>query len=210
MIEEYNVLIHSAIRMVVDGKVIYVDPYLLDREYNDADYICITHAHYDHFSPEDIAKVKKEDSIIVITEDIYVNVLKLGFKENRIVIVEPGKKYNIEGMLLETISAYNVDKHFHPKENGWVGYIFHFTASTVYVAGDTDITEEALNVYCDLAFVPVGGTYTMDYGEAAKLINRIKPAVVVPIHYGSVVGSEEDAKNFKCLLNSNIICEIKM
>ena len=100
--------------------------------------------------------------------------------------------------------------HFHPKENGWVGYIFHFTASTVYVAGDTDITEEALNVHCDLAFVPIGGTYTMDYGEAAKLINRIKPAVVVPIHYGSVVGSEEDAKNFKCLLNSNIICEIKM
>ena len=98
MIEDYNVLIHSAIRMVVDGKVIYIDPYLLDREYNDADYICITHAHYDHFSPDDIKKVKKDNSIIIITEDVYVNVLKIGFKENRIVIVEPGKKYNIDGM----------------------------------------------------------------------------------------------------------------
>ena len=81
MIEDYDVLVHSAIRMVVDGKIIYIDPFSLEKNYNDADYICITHAHYDHYSPEDIEKVKKDDSIILITEDLYVNVLKLGFKE---------------------------------------------------------------------------------------------------------------------------------
>ncbi len=210
MIEDYDVLVHSAIRMVVDGKIIYIDPFSLEKNYNDADYICITHAHYDHYSPEDIEKVKKDDSIILITEDLYVNVLKLGFKENRIVIVEPEKKYNVEGLLIETVSAYNVDKQFHPKENGWVGYIFKCTTSRVYVTGDTDVTPEALKVHCDLIFVPVGGTYTMDYGEAARLVNTIKPTIAVPIHYGKIVGSSEDAKNFKCLLNSNIICEIKM
>lgn len=210
MIEDYDVLCHSAIRIVVDGKVIYVDPFGLEKEYNDADYICITHSHYDHFSPDDIYKVKKDDTIILITEDIFVNTLKLGFKENRIVIVEPEKKYNVSGLLVETVRAYNLDKTFHPKENDWVGYVFTFTTSRVYVAGDTDATEEAMNVICDLAFIPIGGTYTMDYAQAARLVNNIRPAIVVPTHYGKVVGSREDAKNFKCLLNSNIECEIKI
>ncbi len=210
MIEDYDVLCHNAIRLVVDGKVIYIDPFGLEKEYNDADYICITHSHYDHFSPDDILKVKKEDSIILITEDIFVNTLKLGFRENRIVIVEPNNKYNIEGLLVETVRAYNNDKAFHPRENDWVGYIFTFKTSRVYVAGDTDDTEEAYSVICDLAFVPIGGTYTMDYAQAARLINSIRPAIVVPTHYGKIVGSSEDAKNFKCLLNSNIVCEIKI
>ena len=208
MIEDFKVLFHSAIRIVADNKVIYVDPYGLKEKYNDASYICITHSHFDHFSPEDIKKVKNNESIIIITEDIYVDVLKLGFKENKIVIVEPNKKYQINGLLLETISAYNIDKGFHPKENGWVGYIFNFEYERIYVAGDTDIIPENLNVKCDLAFVPVGGTYTMDYSEAAKLVKKIQPTIVVPTHYGSVVGSQQDAKNFKCLLNSKIECKI--
>lgn len=208
MIEEFNVLCHSAIRIVADKKVIYVDPFGLEKRYNDADYICITHAHYDHFSPEDIKRVKNNDSIILITEDIYQDVVKLGFRENRIVIVDPGQKYNIKGLLVETVPAYNLDKAFHPKQNGWVGYIFNIGFEKVYVAGDTDITPEALKVNCDLAFLPVGGTYTMDYAEAAKLANVLKPAIVVPIHYGKIVGSIQDAKNFKCLLNNNIECKI--
>ncbi len=210
MIEKFEVLCHSAVRIVADNKIIYVDPFSLEKSYNDADYICITHAHYDHFSPEDIQKVKKDDSIIVITEDIYTNVLKLGFKENRIVIVEPEKKYNVNNLMIETVKAYNIDKAFHPLENGWVGYIFNLECERIYVAGDTDITPEALNVHCDLAFVPVGGTYTMDYAQAAKLVNHIRPTIVVPIHYGKIVGSANDALSFKSLLDKNIECKIMM
>ena len=113
-------------------------------------------------------------------------------------------------MLIETVSAYNIDKTFHPKANGWVGYIFNLEYERIYITGDTDITPEALNVKCDLMFVPVGGTYTMNYVEAAKLVNHIMPTIVVPIHYGSVVGTAEDAKNFKCLLNSKIECKIML
>ena len=123
MIESFNVICHSAIRIVADNKIIYIDPFGIEKEENDADYICITHSHYDHFSPEDILKVKNESTIIVITEDIYVNVLKLGFKENKIVIVEPNNKYNINNLMIETVSAYNVNKTFHPKEK-WLGRIY--------------------------------------------------------------------------------------
>lgn len=208
MIEDFKVLCHSAIRIVADKKVIYVDPFGIEKRYNDADYICITHAHYDHFSPEDIKRVKNNDSIILITEDIYQDVVKLGFRENRIVIVDPEQKYNIKGLLVETVRAYNINKAFHPKSNNWVGYIFEFGLERVYVAGDTDVTPEILKIKCDLAFLPVGGTYTMDYAEAAKLANVLKPTIVVPIHYGKIVGSIQDAKNFKCLLNNNIECKI--
>lgn len=208
MIEDFKVLCHSAIRIVADKKVIYVDPFGIEEKLNDADYICITHSHYDHFSPEDILKVKNNDSIILITEDIYVNVLKLGFKENKIVIVDPDKKYKVKDLYVETVSAYNIDKAFHPKSNLWVGYILNLGYERIYIAGDTDITPEALRVKCDLAFIPIGGTYTMDYAEAAKLVNVIKPTIVVPTHYGKIVGNVQDAKNFKCLLNSNIDCKI--
>ncbi len=208
MIENFEVLCHSAIKLEIDGMKIYSDPYLLKKSTNDADYILITHSHYDHFSPDDILKVRNDNTIIIITEDLYVEVLKLGFKENNIVIVEPENKYKIKDLCIETINAYNEDKKFHPKENGWVGYIIDLEYERVYIAGDTDATKEAKSVKCDLAFLPVGGTYTMDYAQAAKLANILMPTIVVPMHYGSVVGSSEDAKNFKCLLNSKIHCKI--
>ncbi len=208
MIENFEVICHSAIKIVAQDKVIYIDPYEIPNSPNDADYILITHSHYDHFSPDDILKVKNENSIIVITEDIYVETLKIGFMENKVVIVEPNQKYQIKELFIETVNAYNIDKTFHPKENGWVGYVIDFGYERVYIAGDTDNTKEAQSVSCDLAFLPVGGTYTMDYAEAAKLANKLMPTIAVPTHYGSVVGSLEDAKNFKCLLNSKIDCKI--
>ena len=208
MIEEFSVLCHSAVRIVADNKIIYIDPFGIEKIKTDADYICITHSHYDHFSPEDILKLKNDNTIILITEDIDVNVLKLGYKENKIVIVDPNKKYKINDLCVETVSAYNINKAFHPKENEWVGYIFNLDYERIYVAGDTDITPEALNVKCDLAFLPIGGTYTMDYAEAAKLANSIMPTIVVPTHYGKIVGTVQDAKNFKSLLDSKINCKI--
>ncbi len=208
MIDSFNVICHSAIRIVADNKTIYIDPFGIEDESKDADYICITHSHYDHFSPDDILKVKNDNTIILITEDIYVDALKIGFKENKIVIVEPNQKYKINDLMIETVRAYNIDKAFHPKENGWVGYIINLECERIYISGDTDIIPEILNIKCDLAFVPVGGTYTMDYAQAAKLINTIKPTIVVPTHYGKIVGTREDAKNFKCLLDSDIECKI--
>ena len=205
MLENFKVLCHSSIKY--DGeKVIYIDPFKIKEESKDADIIFITHSHYDHFSKEDINKIKKEDTIIVITKDLEKEALNLGFK--KIIVVEPNKEYEIEDIKVETIPAYNINKKFHPKGNNWVGYIIHINGVSYYIAGDTDITEENKSVKCDVAFVPIGGTFTMNYEESASLVNEIKPKIVVPIHYGEIVGTKQDAEKFKELIDKNIKCEI--
>ena len=203
MLENIEVLYHSSIRINKE-KTIYIDPFKIDRNYNDADIVFITHDHYDHYSEEDIDKVINENTTIIIPEELLTKLLKKGINKNAIITVEPNEKYVVQGIKFETIPAYNTNKTFHPKKNGWVGDIIIINGIRYYIAGDTDITEENKKVKCDVAFVPVGGTYTMDFKEAANLINEIKPKIAIPIHYGSVVGTEQDAIDFIRLLHPEI------
>ena len=203
MLENIEVLYHSSIRINKE-KTIYIDPFKIDKNYNDADIVFITHDHFDHYSEEDIDKVINENTTIIIPEELLTKLLKKGINKNAIITVEPNEKYVVQGIKFETIPAYNTNKTFHPKKNGWVGYIIIINGIRYYIAGDTDITEENKQVKCDVAFVPVGGTYTMDFKEAANLINEIKPKIAIPIHYGSVVGTEQDAIDFIRLLHPEI------
>ena len=203
MLENIEVLYHSSIRINKE-KTIYIDPFKLDRNYNDADIVFITHDHYDHYSEEDIDKVINENTIIIIPEELLTKLLRKGINKNAIITVEPNEKYMVQGIKFETIPTYNTNKTFHPKENDWVGYIITLDGIRYYIAGDTDITEENRKVKCDVAFVPVGGTYTTDFKEAAQLINEIQPKIAVPIHYGSVVGTKQDATDFIKLLHPEI------
>ena len=203
MLENIEVLYHSSIRINKE-KIIYIDPFKINKNYNDADIIFITHDHYDHYSEEDIDKVINENTTIIIPDELLTKLLRKGINKNAIITVEPNEKYMVQGIKFETISAYNTNKTFHPKENGWVGYIIIINGIRYYIAGDTDITEENKQVKCDVAFVPVGGTYTTDFKEAAQLINEIQPKIAVPIHYGSVVGTKQDATDFIKLLNPSI------
>ena len=203
MLENIEVLYHSSIRINKE-KTIYIDPFKIDKNYNDADIVFITHDHYDHYSEEDIDKVINENTIIIIPEELLTKLLRKGINKNAIITVEPNEKYMVQGIKFETIPAYNTNKTFHPKENDWVGYIITLDGIRYYIAGDTDITKENRKVKCDVAFVPVGGTYTMDFKEAAQLVNQIQPKVAVPIHYGSVVGTKQDAEEFIKLLHTNV------
>ena len=203
MLENIEVLYHSSIR-ISKNKVIYIDPFKIDKDYNDADIIFITHDHFDHYSEEDIDKVINENTTIIIPEELLTKILRKGINKNAVITVESNKEYMVQGIKFKTIPAYNTNKTFHPKENGWVGYIITLDDIRYYIAGDTDITEENRKVKCDVAFVPVGGTYTMDFKEAAQLINEIQPKIAVPIHYGSVVGTKQDATDFIKLLHSSI------
>ena len=200
MLDNIEVLCHSSIRLNKE-KIIYIDPFKINENYNDADIIFITHDHYDHYSEEDIDKVKKEDTIFIVPEELLTKLLRKGYNKNDIITVEPNKQYMVEGIKFETVLAYNTNKAFHPKENEWVGYIIELKGIKYYIAGDTDITEENKKVKCDVAFVPVGGTYTMDFKEAASLINEIKPKIAVPTHYGDIVGTNQDATDFIRLLH---------
>ncbi|MBR6034336.1 MAG: MBL fold metallo-hydrolase [Clostridia bacterium] len=202
MEENVEVLIHSSIR-ITGEKTIYIDPFKISQAWNDADYIFVTHDHYDHYSEADIDKVKNENTIYIVPESLTNKLLAKGIASKKVISVKPNCNYTVGTISFETVPAYNINKPFHPKENGWVGYVIDVNNLRYYIAGDTDITEENKKVKCDVALVPVGGTYTMNAKEAAELVNTIKPKVAIPIHYGDIVGTKKDAQDFLNLIDLN-------
>lgn len=182
---------------VIGTKIIYFDPLEIDEEPHDADLIFITHEHYDHFSPTDISKVLKEDTLIVVPESMLNMVTGCKFLAQDIRGIRPAQTEEFSGIKCQGIPAYNIDKPYHPKDNNWLGYLIDFDGNTFYIMGDTDVTSEANFVEADVIFVPIGGKYTMDALEAATFINSKKPKGVVPIHYGSTEVVEEFIKRLE-------------
>ena len=194
---------HSSIK-ITTNKTIYFDPYLIETENHDADIIFITHDHHDHFSIEDIKKVEKEDTVFIIPENMY-NLLG---GEN-VIVINPNEKFMVEGYEVLAVASYNVAKEFHPKEKGNVGYVVTIENKKVYVCGDSDMNPDNSNLKVDIALVPVGGHYTMDAKEAATFINKIKPELAIPTHYGTNgIGKLEDGLKFKELVDDTIKVEL--
>lgn len=191
---------------IIDDKIIYFDPYKIKEKSHDADIIFITHDHYDHFSKDDIDKIINDNTVIVIPELIKD---KIDYK-NEVITVEPFNRINILNYEVSTVPSYNINKDFHPKENNWVGYIIKIKDQKYYIAGDTDLLEENLNIKCDVAFIPIGGIYTMDFYEASQFVNYIKPKTVIPIHYGSIVGDKSLEDDFKSNVNKEIKVVLKI
>ena len=190
--------------ILIDGSIkIYFDPIKMDRR-NNADYIFITHSHYDHFSKEDILNLKNDKTVIIGPYDIYDKCIEMGFDKSDIILVKTSSNYGYGVVKFKVVPAYNIDKPFHPKENNWTGYVLEFEGKSYYVAGDTDDLDENLDIKVDMAFIPIGGTYTMDALSASEFVNKLKPKVVVPIHYGMVVGDESDLNRFIENVNSDI------
>ncbi len=198
-----QVNLHSSVRMEAEGKILYVDPFKLTGTPGDADLVFFTHSHFDHFSPEDVAKICKEDTVFVLPASMEKEAAQVT-KGHPVAAVSPSERKSAAGISFETIPSYNPKKKFHPRKNQWVGYVIQVEGIRIYVAGDTDATSEAAEVSCDIALLPIGGTYTMDAEEAAALANRIRPQVVIPIHYGSVTGSPEDFDRFAPLVDPTI------
>ena len=201
--EHIRVNAHSSVRLELAGKVVYVDPFSLREAPHDADLIFLTHDHFDHFSPEDVARVDKPDTVFVLPASMAEKAASVT-GSRRVVAVVPGDRGEAEGIGFEAVPAYNPGKRFHPRAKGWVGYVLAAEGLRFYVAGDTDATPEAAAVRCDVALLPIGGTYTMDAAEAAALVNRIRPQLVVPIHYGSVVGTADDFAAFAARVDEGV------
>ena len=208
--ENIEVFEQNSIRITDRRGRIYIDPFQVHEEPHDAAYVLITHDHYDHFSPDDIEKVASDKTILVVPERMVGKAEEVGDIVERIVTVKPGVYREIEGLELETVPAYNILKPFHRKDAEWVGYILRIDGKRIYIAGDTDATKEAKAVKCDVALIPIGGTYTMDAKKAAELVNEIRPETAIPVHYGSVAGSPADAERFAEMVKEPIKVEIKM
>ena len=210
MVENIEVNTQNSIRVQSSAGTIYIDPLEIADEKHDADYILITHDHYDHFSPENIRKVAKADTILVVPEKMSDKAKEVAGVVGRIETVTPGIYRELNGFEFETVPAYNTLKPFHPKSAEWVGYVLKVDGKRIYIAGDTDATKEAKEVKCDIALVPIGGTYTMDARKAAELINTIRPEIAIPVHYGSIVGSPKDGEVFAQNVQSPIKVEFKI
>lgn len=207
LFDHVEVLCHSSIR-ITGEKTVYLDPFRVAKDYRDADLILVTHDHFDHFSPEDIARVRRPDTPIVVPLSLRERAADLGFSQ--VTAVVPGDTVTAAGLEIRTVAAYNTNKPNHPRKNGWVGYLFAMNGVRYYIAGDTDDTPEARQVRCDLALFPVGGTYTTDAAEAAQVVNAIRPLAAVPTHYAAIVGSAADARRFMEGLDEGIACRERM
>ena len=228
-----DVLKQNHVRVSACGMEIHVDPFRAEAAPRNADFVLITHDHHDHFSLKDVESVACANTVLVVPENMRAKAAAAEGIVGKIVTVKPGEAYTVEGIAanvsaeqaegaaaengcgaklleLETVPSYNVGKPFHPRSAGWVGYVLKIAGQRVYIAGDTDATEEAAAVKCDVALVPAGGTYTMNAKQAAELVNRIRPRVAIPVHYGDIVGRAKDGETFRDAVDEGIEVVLKI
>ncbi|RVU97374.1 MBL fold metallo-hydrolase [Coriobacteriales bacterium OH1046] len=204
---------HSSIRIDAGpGALCYVDPFRFEAAPHDADAVLVTHAHFDHFSPEDLMRVIREDTVFVAPAGMEGNFIGTGIDLGNVTFISPRSACELlPGLHVEAVPAYNLDKPFHPEDEGWLGYIITCADGTrTYVAGDTDDLPENRSLVCDIALVPAGGTYTMDAVEAAAFVNALAPKIAVPTHYGSVAGVPEDGRVFAAAVDPAIETVLKL
>ncbi len=187
---------HDCIRLDA-GTVVLFDPFQISAS-KPADIILISHDHFDHNSPEDVAKVRKNDTVIVTDKDSAKKY------SGEVKVVAPGDKLNVKGVAIEVHPAYNTNKDFHPKHAGMLSFVVTLDGVRYYHAGDTDFIPEMEALSVDIAFLPVSGTYVMTADEAVKAATAIKPKVAIPMHYGAIIGTEDDAKKFKKALEGKV------
>lgn len=206
MVENIVWLGHDSFK-ITGEKIIYTDPFQIESQEEKADIVLITHSHSDHCSPEDIAKVIGIDTVIVCPPDCVGSLQILGAE---IITVRPGDEKKVRGIPIKAVNAYNLNKFrspgepFHPKRNKWVGFVFEINGKNIYHTGDTDFIKEMSNVQCDIALLPVSGTFVMTHEEAAVAADELDPELAIPMHYGAIVGSREDAERFKEITSVNV------
>lgn len=175
-------------------KTVYVDPWKIEHAPHDADIVLITHDHFDHFVVEDIDRVRRADTVVVGPEQL------AGKLEGNLQIVKRGETLTVLGVPLQVVPAYNLRadrQNFHPDHYGGVGYIVTLNGKRIYHTGDTDPLPEMKNIQCDILLVPVSGTYVCTAEEAVQIVQLVKPALAIPMHWDTIVGSWQDANDFK-------------
>ena len=181
---------HAGFKICHEDTVIYVDPWKLKDSPHDATLVLVSHSHYDHYSPDDIARISGAETKLVASADVVT-------KEKNGEMILNGLSVDLGSVRVSGVAAYNPSKQFHPKANNWVGFVIEVGSKRIYYAGDTNLTDEMKSLKeIDVALLPVGGTYTMDATEAAEATKYIKPKIAIPYHWGDIVGGRADAEAF--------------
>jgi len=194
VLERFTWFRQSAMRYAGDGLTLYIDPWGTTPDDEQADLILITHAHGDHLQPEEIERLSTAGTKLVAPADVAREL------SGDVTVVAPGESHEVAGVHFTTVPAYNTAEErlqMHPKANRWVGYVIELPNGTCYHAGDTDHAPELDAIEADVAFLPIGGTYTMEWKEAAGFAHAMAPRIAVPMHYGFVVGSAGDGERFR-------------
>jgi L-ascorbate metabolism protein UlaG (beta-lactamase superfamily) len=194
MLERITWFRQSALLWADGERVVYMDPWGTPEDSPPADLIFITHAHNDHLQPREIERLRKSDTKLVAPHDVAREL------SGDVTPVAPGESHEVAGVKFETLPAYNTRPealYFHPKANRWVGYLIDLGGVRYYDLGDTDDLPELAGVTADVAFVPIGGHYTMDPPAAGRLVRAMAPGIAVPVHFGFVVGSPSFGAQFR-------------
>ena len=169
---------------------IYIDPWKIASKAVTADIILISHGHFDHLSRKDIDRISGPKTTLIVPKSCESTLNR----ECR--TMAPGEVLELKGISIEAIRSYNTTKAFHPQSNDWLGYLIRLEEETIYYAGDCDLIPEMSEISADTALLPVGGTYTMNAQEAVEAAKRVGAKRAIPMHWGDVVGSREDAEHF--------------
>ena len=187
----------SSIRIRRDGVEIHVDPWGVSEE-SEADYVLLTHPHYDNFSEEDLDLVRGPGTVVIAPAGMKKQLDEADH------FMRPGDMLQLEGLDVLAVPAYNVSKRYHPPERGWLGYVFTVGGVTYYHAGDSDYLDSMRDIRCDVAFLPCEGQYTMGPEDAARAGAACGASLVVPIHWGEQVGSRDDAEKVARLFDGEV------
>jgi L-ascorbate metabolism protein UlaG (beta-lactamase superfamily) len=189
---------HASFRICHEDKIVYIDPWKIKDARQDATVVLVSHSHYDHYSPEDISRISGPSTKLIAAADVIK-------KQRKGESIKPGSTIEVGGITVQGVAAYNPRKQFHPKGNNWLGFVIQVNSKRIYYAGDTDLTDEMKSVSgIDAALLPVGGTYTMNAGEAAEAAAYIKPRIAIPYHWGDIVGGQSDAEQFSKTAQCNV------
>jgi len=193
------------------GITICIDPYKLSKTIQ-ADLVLISHNHFDHLSLEDLKKTSSNNTVIIAAHECISQISNISSKKK--IGIAPNEENTINGVRIKAIPAYNINKinpdtkkPFHPKDDKKVGFIITIEGTSIYHTGDSDLIPEMADLKPDILLVPVSGTYVMTAKEAANAVEKIKPKIAIPMHYGTIVGSENDAKEFKDMVK---LCKVQI
>lgn len=177
---------HASVMIANGSSTVYIDPWKLSRGLPRADLILVTHEHGDHYSAGDIELLSGRETRVFapMSTPLVTDV------------IAPGESLACRGITVQALPAYNTGKNFHPKAKGWVGYIVIMDGKRIYHTGDADHIPEMKDLDIDVALIPVGGTYTMDEAEAAEAAKAMRARIAIPIHFGDIVGTRENAERF--------------